>query len=1489
MSRYNDRNFRRDRSSSPVRVDSRLGRDNSRERKRGRESKRGRGSTSPSRGDKRYKNTSDRRDRSTSRNGTRQERDGRHRTPSRGKSTSPRGERGRSSRRELRDRLPSREDRGRNSSLRGRRIGDRSPPRVDRNRSASPRGRCPRDRTPPREGRDGRSLSRGRRNRSPDAREGRDRSPQRDRKSSLTRRGRDRTPIRGARDMSPRRGERDRSSSPNVRRDRNRTSSRGEREMTPSLKGRSNRNRSAVRGERSRDGTPSRRGRDIDRSQSRTRSGRGNSRDRDSSLSTRRERKRSRSTSRTSDRHRSRSAERGNRKDINFEDLNSSQLSKWFKEVGLSTRQIEDMERERVTARYLQKMSEREISKIIGDDRMASTVLREVDYPSKDILEAATRGEREMRDEDYVGKLVKVDERGRMEDARVLEIVDRKYWKVKLLDSGKCVEVRKSDLELPKTSESRRSVEGLVVTVRTRRGKREGTIERDNKDGTFKVEFRDGSSDRTVPKEDIDFPSDGGGDLYDLELDELEGVKLDVGGGYMAGNPEVRIHCGSQRKEVIGRGSDPKFKGLKFSDVDCGKVRELIFELHSRGMMRTSKVAEVKFSLRDVLDEGRGMSEQITFYNSKDEKKGKLLFRINCKLSKSKIGGGKHGDRIEVGAKRNGVTPRLVYNINGTDLIISEGDLLRYTGDAIVNCCDPECLGKSGLSMDRAINAEGGYGFEDDREDLKKDRRGDRCPIGSAVIMSGGKLGARNVIHAAAPKFSSRSSKSDLKELESLYKDCINKAIDENCRDVAFCLLPPMDWHGGLELEDVVEVTLESLKYELKRGSSLEEVHLVASSRAVLRVLESEADSALRDYRSRKDTKNRSQLDFKTSSGKIYQDDFIDTMKKLQLSNTEATILFEYHDKEDEGYVKYEDFLSCYSIVKDKPDDLERVAEHLKDRTDEIIQGYKSFVNKNIEAKWKERERGLEGWLPATILRVNSDGTFEVEYDEKDRYGRRLLWENCPKRKIKLPAEERSKFVVAVKRGSGFPSGGWMSRSKPEYTVCIFGDKGTTELARTKPQSGSSPDFNEKITFSCTRDKYRDLRFEVQDNRRKMIMDGFFNLDDRLRRGRSRTEYVKLKSSKSSGDSGSIEVTVVSSPAFSVRDAFSKMADREGEVTLRSALRFISDNGLGVKEDLIKDVFYAIDKRDGDIITLKEFIALNPACTAEDKDFVDAILNFEQGAESGAGREKVKKWTGRDVEDWLEKKGWSKYRSAFKRVDGFRLLGLTAIDLEDMGVDRRDAHDILRDIEDLSRAGGSSNLREWTEKDVTTWLTKQGFKRYTESFIKEAIDGRALLEIDQRNLVDDLRMDWRDAKELMTKLDELTRDGDRKADSRDRRSEYKEADRRRGDDDRRNVRDTRGGDRTGERDREPRREPAKPYTVVFQFGVRNTNSTREMEVKASETPLDVCEKIHLKFLKNVAADQMELMYEQKPVHPTRSTIGEIGVKEGERMVVRRRK
>ena len=57
---------------------------------------------------------------------------------------------------------------------------------------------------------------------------------------------------------------------------------------------------------------------------------------------------------------------------------------------------------------------------------------------------------------------------------------------------------------------------------------------------------------------------------------------------------------------------------------------------------------------------------------------------------------------------------------------------------------------------------------------------------------------------------------------------------------------------------------------------------------------------------------------------------------------------------------------------------------------------------------------------------------------------------------------------------------------------------------------------------------------------------------------------------------------------------------------------------------------------------------------------------------------------------------------------GDRLLGLTAGDLEDMGLDRRHAHDIQIDIENFPGEGGSyvSDPQEWTVKDVADWVAK---------------------------------------------------------------------------------------------------------------------------------------------------------------------------------------
>jgi len=282
------------------------------------------------------------------------------------------------------------------------------------------------------------------------------------------------------------------------------------------------------------------------------------------------------------------------------------------------------------------------------------------------------------------------------------------------------------------------------------------------------------------------------------------------------------------------------------------------------------------------------------------------------------------------------------------------------------------------------------------------------------------------------------------------------------------------------------------------------------------------------------------------------------------------------------------------------------------------------------------------------------------------------------------------------------------------------------------------------------------------------------------------------------------------------------------------------------------------------------------------------------GGERGeGGREDVKRWSERAVEDWLEKKGWSKYIRDFKRVDGLKLVSLSVLDLEDM-VERRDAHDILRDIEALTKSGGGTSegklASKWDEREVSNWVEKQGFKREARFFEDKRIDGRALLELSQRKLEEDLRMDRRDARDLIAKIEELARDVDKRGNDRDTerdRTRDRTDDRDRRDDRRDTKRSDRGGDSRDTRRDDRAKASSEPIMITFQFGERNPKSTREMECKLSETPLKICEKIHEQYLKGVEAVDMELLFKNNALDPTKQTIGEIGVKDQDRIVIRR--
>jgi len=60
-----------------------------------------------------------------------------------------------------------------------------------------------------------------------------------------------------------------------------------------------------------------------------------------------------------------------------------------------------------------------------------------------------------------------------------------------------------------------------------------------------------------------------------------------------------------------------------------------------------------------------------------------------------------------------------------------------------------------------------------------------------------------------------------------------------------------------------------------------------------------------------------------------------------------------------------------------------------------------------------------------------------------------------------------------------------------------------------------------------------------------------------------------------------------------------------------------------------------------------------------------------------------------------------------------------------------------------------------------------------------------------------------------------------------------------------------------------------------------------MSCRPIDVPLQICERIHQKYLKGVVAEDMELVFNQRPLHPTQLTIGQVGVKAGDKIVIRR--
>lgn len=108
---------------------------------------------------------------------------------------------------------------------------------------------------------------------------------------------------------------------------------------------------------------------------------------------------------------------------------------------------------------------------------------------------------------------------------------------------------------------------------------------------------------------------------------------------------------------------------------------------------------------------------------------------------------------------------------------VVQSDITQLEVDAIVNAANSGLRGGGGV--DWAVHSVGGHRI------MEECRKIGGCPIGGAVITSGGNLKAPFVIHAVGPIWNGGTNKED-SVLASAYRNSLNLAVEKKIKTIAF-------------------------------------------------------------------------------------------------------------------------------------------------------------------------------------------------------------------------------------------------------------------------------------------------------------------------------------------------------------------------------------------------------------------------------------------------------------------------------------------------------------------------------------------------------------------------------------------------------------------------------------------------------------------------------------------------------------------------------
>jgi len=171
-------------------------------------------------------------------------------------------------------------------------------------------------------------------------------------------------------------------------------------------------------------------------------------------------------------------------------------------------------------------------------------------------------------------------------------------------------------------------------------------------------------------------------------------------------------------------------------------------------------------------------------------------------------------------------------NPAGRKIVLQEGDITRVAADAIVNAANSGLAGGGGV--DGAIHRAGGPEIMRELDGIR--RRIGRCPTGSAVATTAGRLPAKHVFHAVGPVYRD-GAHGEPELLASCYRTCFSMAEEREVRTISFPAISTGVY--GYPQEEAAAIALRETLGRLARpDTGIEQVIFVLFGREAYEIYE---------------------------------------------------------------------------------------------------------------------------------------------------------------------------------------------------------------------------------------------------------------------------------------------------------------------------------------------------------------------------------------------------------------------------------------------------------------------------------------------------------------------------------------------------------------------------------------------------------------------------------------------------------------------------